>query len=173
MTLEQLYLRLPISLQNLSCSIEGWRIQRSRFGPSFWAKLSESQNRTFWSVDRVCAFRDAQLKDFLLHCQTNVPFYRQCFRKIGFDAREFRSARDLKSLPILKKEAVQNSMSNFCARNISPKARVAVHTSGTTGGGLKFFSTLEAEQLQWSTWWRYRMWHGIEPDMWCGYFGGR
>lgn len=47
------------------------------------------------------------------------------------------------------------------------------HTSGTTGGGLRFATTLQAVQEQWAIWWRYRRWHGIEIDTWCGYFGGR
>jgi phenylacetate-CoA ligase len=48
-----------------------------------------------------------------------------------------------------------------------------VHTSGTTGGGLRFASSLRAIQEQWAIWWRYRRWHGIERGTWCGHFAGR
>src|SRR5207249_1777801 len=41
-----------------------------------------------------------------------------------------------------------------------------VHTSGTTGGELRFPITMRAMQEQWATWWRYRGWHGIRPGTW-------
>ncbi|MDH4078457.1 MAG: hypothetical protein OEU68_01425 [Nitrospira sp.] len=36
-----------------------------------------------------------------------------------------------------------------------------------------FCETPTAEKERWAVWWRYRQWHGISRDMWCGYFGGR
>ncbi len=50
---------------------------------------------------------------------------------------------------------------------------VPVHTSGTTGAGLRFWASREAIQEQWAVWWRYRGWHGIKRGDWCDYFGGR
>lgn len=61
----------------------------------------------------------------------------------------------------------------FLSEAVPARDRVTVHTSGTTGAGLRFASTRQALREQWAIWWRYRRWHGIEPGTWCAYFGGR
>jgi len=48
-----------------------------------------------------------------------------------------------------------------------------VHTSGTTGAGLIFDTTLDAIRDQWAVWWRYRLRHGLDPSTWSATFGGR
>lgn len=48
-----------------------------------------------------------------------------------------------------------------------------MHTSGTTGAGLRFTATRDAVLEQWAVWWRYRSWHGISPGTLCAHFGGR
>ncbi len=50
---------------------------------------------------------------------------------------------------------------------------VKVHTSGTTGSGLVFPISVDAEQRQWAVWWRFRESIGIKFGTWCGWFGGR
>ena len=42
---EDIYLRLPIKLQNIACSFEGFRIQRMRYGREFWRLLQEAEDR--------------------------------------------------------------------------------------------------------------------------------
>jgi phenylacetate-CoA ligase len=48
-----------------------------------------------------------------------------------------------------------------------------IHTSGTTGGGLRITTTVDAVREQWAVWWRYRAWHGLHLGVPCAYFGGR
>jgi phenylacetate-CoA ligase len=48
-----------------------------------------------------------------------------------------------------------------------------MHTSGTTGAGLVFFTTLDAIRDQWAAWWRYRMRHRLAITTWAATFAGR
>lgn len=173
MNLERLYLKLPIFAQNWACSLEGWRIQRSRYGPEFWERLRAAEERASWPLERMREFRDARLRAFVRHCADTVPYYQRHFREMGFDPGRVRSLDDLAALPVLNKETVRERYEEFQSSAVPAQQRIIAHTSGTTGSGLRFAVTLDAIQEQWATWWRYRRWHGIEPGTWCGYFGGR
>jgi len=172
-SLESLYSRLPPLLQHGICSLEGWRIQKDRFGKPFPALLNEAEKRTFDSVDRVQAYRNERLHSFVQHCARKVPFYQQRFKKLGISPNEIRTLEDLEKLPILTKEEVQKHWSEMLSKAIPKREQMITHTSGTTGAGLRFVTTRRAIQEQWAIWWRYRRWHGIQPGTWCAYFGGR
>ncbi len=170
---EALYLRLPIPLQHLACSLEGWRIQRTRYGGDFLELLREYESRTFWPVEQIRIYRDRRLRAFIDHCARTVPFYRRRFKELGISVRDIRSLEDLRALPILTKDEVQRRYPELVSKAVPEHQQLLVHTSGTTGAGLRFVTTLRAEQEQWASWWRYRRWHGLQLDTWCGYFGGR
>jgi len=169
----QLYQRLPLALQDLACSFAGWRIQRTRYNREFWSMLREYEERANWPVERIVDYRDARMRRFIRHAAETVPYYRNLFRREGLDPRDFTCFDDLVQLPILPKATVKNNLGEFESEAVPRDKRLAFHTSGTTGGGLRFESTLEGSQEQWAVWWRYRRRLGITLGTWCGYFGGR
>ena len=173
MNLERIYLHLPIPLQNLGCTLEGFRIQQKRYGAGFRRKLAEAERRSTLSHDEVCKLRDRRLRAFVAHCAGTVPYYRSLFRELGVHPEDIRSIEDLKVFPVLTKNTVQERHAEFVSDLAKHYSCDMVHTSGTTGGGLHLLATREAIQEQWAIWWRYRRWHGIEPGTWCAYFGGR
>jgi phenylacetate-CoA ligase len=79
----------------------------------------------------------------------------------------------LQRLPILTKQEVQDHYPEPVSEAVPKRQQIIIHTSGTTGAGLRFATTLRAIQEQRAIWWRYRRWHGLQPGTWCGYFGGR
>jgi phenylacetate-CoA ligase len=107
------------------------------------------------------------------HCFGTVPYYTRLAEQYGVRSHDFKEFEDLKQLPVLHKATVQEHYPQLRSRIIPDKHCSIAHTSGTTGGGLRFAATREAIREQWAVWWRYRRWHGIDFDTWCGYFGGR
>lgn len=173
MDLEALYSYLPVPLQNLACTLEGWRINRKRYSWAFEKILAEYESRDKWSSEQTAQFRDQRLKAFLIHAGKTVPYYRRLFEEIGFDPQGFASLDDLTALPVLSKQTVQAAPQDFTSEAISPSECLISHTSGTTGTGLRFAVTHEAHSEQWAVWWRYRRWHGLDRTIPCLYFGGR
>jgi phenylacetate-CoA ligase len=170
---QDLYLRLPAALQNLACTLEGGRIERRRYGGSFNDILREAEARACWSQQQIEEFRDRRLAWFVREVAAKAPFHRRRFREAGVDPERVRTVTDLSALPVLTKREVQEHFEELTPEGVELGRRIVVHTSGTTGGGLRFTATVEAEREQWAVWWRYRRWHGIEQGTWCGYFGGR
>lgn len=170
---EAMYLKLPIPLQHLMCSMQGASIQRRRFGAEFRELLRDAEIRALWTREKVEAYRDQRLREFVRHCARTVPFYRRRFQECGISPDRILSIEDLGRLPVLTKAEVQDHQSELMSDAVPRYEAEVAHTSGTTGGGLRFATTIRAVQEQWATWWRYRRWHGLEPGTWCGYFGGR
>lgn len=170
---ERLYQRLPIPLQNAACGWAGWRIERGRFGPAFPGVIADAEARTFWPGDEIAAYRDRHLHRFVQHLATTSPFYRGRFADAGVDPSEIRGLADLARLPTLTKQEVQDSYHELLSEAVPARERSIHHTSGTTGGGLRFATTNAALREQWAVWWRHWRSHGIERGTWCGYFVGR
>lgn len=170
---EDVYLKLPIFVQNILCSLEGLRIQYTRFNKEFFRYLKEAEERSSWSREQLFEYRDKKLREFIIYASTNVPYYRKKFKEWGIDPKSIKSIEDLKNIPILTKEEVKKNFKEFISEAVPKSDLVLVHTSGTTGGGFRFYTTKEAIWQQWAVWWRYRRWHGINFNIWCGYFGGR
>lgn len=173
MNAESIYLRLPVALQNAVCSLYGWRVNRTRFGPGFWRHLEAAERRLRMKPEEVIAYRDERLRRFVRHCLDTVPYYRRVLPECGVGPDTIQALDDMQRLPILTKAQVQADYESFVSDAVPPARRIMTHTSGTTGGGLRFAVTLDAAQEQWAIWWRYRRLHGLSFDTWCGFFGGR
>ena len=166
-TLERLYEALPVSLQHLACSAEGLRVKWMRFGGEFDQALRAAETRSAMSADDVVRLRDTLFREFVSDAAANSTYYRNhpAFRSAA-TGRPFA----VEELPILEKRTAQERASAITRADIRA-ARIA-STSGSTGMGLRFPVTRQAIWQQWATWWRFRHWHGIRRDEWCGHFGG-
>jgi len=173
MTLTRIYSALPVPLQNLACSLEGWRIRRHRYNADFHSRLAQAESRAQLSPEAFAAFRDARLKSFVHHAATTVPYYRALFRQLGAESGDFRSIEDLARLPVLQKSDIQQQPKAFFSEAAPRNELVQMHTSGTTGAGLHFSTTAAALREQYAIWWRHLHRHGLRQGVWCAYFAGR
>lgn len=169
----QIYNALPVWAQNCACYYEGRKIVKTRYGNYFWEKLSEYEERSSWSYERKCEYRDSQLGKLILHAYKTVPYYKRIIDESGKDPSSFNYIDDLKKLPILTKDNIKKEPMNFISSEYVDKKLVTSHTSGTTGNGFVFKVTQEALCEQWAVWWRYRRILGISFDDVCALFGGR
>src|SRR5262245_39542959 len=102
--LEDLYPKLPIALQHAACSLQGWQINRNRFGTAFAACLRDAEARTYLSGDAVRRYRDARLLAFVRDAARSVPFYQRRFARARIRPEDIRTVDDLQHLPVLTKE---------------------------------------------------------------------
>lgn len=170
--LEKIYLNLPIAFQNTVVSFEGSRIKRRRYGGNFGNINSLVQDQSRLMGNELENLRRRLLNEFLL-IATDVPYWKQKFKEYGVQVQTNDPFIEIKKLPILTKEEVKQNLERIVNPKISNGSRLWRHTSGTTGSGLRFPETTATEHWTWAFWWRYRRWHGLSPDLRCGYFGGR
>ena len=171
--MDRIYQRLPVFLQNLACSIEGYRINRRRYSPEFFRLLSNYVERSLLSESDLRTWRDQQLSGFVQHAVATVPYYRRKFTEWGVSPTEIQTLEDLKKIPILTKAEVQENLTDLQSNAYRPKQITSIGTSGTTGTGLEFSATPDSQSHQWAVWWRYRLSHNIGLFQRCAVFGGQ
>jgi len=156
-----MYGALPVGLQHLICSAEGYRLQRMRFDNGFDDLLRDVEARSGMTHAQVETLRDESFGAFVSDASTGSTFYREhgAFRAI-VEGQASRAS----NLPILDKETVHANVSRIARRDL--RTSETASTSGSTGMGLRFPVTSDAIQRQWATWWRFRRWHGIERQEW-------
>ena len=170
---ESLYLRLPTPVQNWVTTLEGWRIQRSRFNSEFDRLFSQYRERGAWSEARIVEFRDRRIRESVQHAAATMSHYRDLLRRLAIRPEEIRTLADLGRLPILTRPEVQAAPASFVSDVIPRHASQTCHTSGSTGAGLHFPATGRALREQWAAWWRCWSDHGLGPGTPCLQMGGR
>jgi phenylacetate-CoA ligase len=169
----KVYNRLPILAQNMACNLESFKIKKKRYDKEFWRKLSEYEDRKYWSTDKLMNFQNTRLNKIINHCYNTVPYYNEIFDNLGLKPNDIQCISDLSRLPILTKDIVNSRFEDFISTSIDRKDMVWSHTNGTTGSGFRFLTTKDAIADQWAVWWRYRRNVGISFDTKCAIFGGQ
>jgi phenylacetate-CoA ligase len=159
------YFKLPASIQNLVLSIQGYRIKRTRFNSAFEKELKIFEKSNPQEINI------SLLKLFLVNAERS-DFWKQRFKQYGVNINSDNIKSEIQKLPILTKNEVQENLDRIKVNLANEKIK-KVNTSGTTGTGLVFQQTQLMENKQWAVWWRYRKRHGINMNMWMGWFGGR
>ncbi|MEY2408767.1 MAG: hypothetical protein QOF48_1437 [Verrucomicrobiota bacterium] len=86
-----------------------------------------------WPPERRRAWIFEKLRTTLVRAHEGIPFYRDTFRRAGFDpTRDFKSAADMARVPVLTKDEVRTAGDNLIDRRFL-RGSVLAHTSGTTG----------------------------------------
>ena len=173
MNFEPLYLRLPVFCQNVLCSLYGAQLIRRRYDNAYESLEREVFERDRWTPERIKSLNRRRCQAIVRHAASTVPYYRRLFAELHIDPQDIHGPDELTALPILDKQTVQRNMADFHSDLKNQMQYNVVHTSGTTGAGLIFPMTLEAEQEQWAVWWRYRARFGLDRNTWYAHFHGK
>lgn len=120
-------------------------------------QLEESQ---WWSHDRLEALQLERLRDLLIQAQIQVPYYRQLFASLEFDAKMVTSLDDLQRLPLLTKAIIRQNQEQLKAENTKYLARF--NTGGSSGEPLIFFIGNERVSHDVAAKWRATRWWNVD-----------
>ena len=121
-----------------------------------WLKTLEEMQ---WApLQQVEEYRLKRLKALLDHCNSNVPFFRDEFRKLGLTPADIKSQADLKKLPKTDKTMFREDYSRFFAVGHAGKIYKWV-SSGSSGQPFPFHRSKEAvARNTFAPWSRARRW---------------
>lgn len=126
------------------------------------AEFIAQWEKTQWlPADELRALQLEKLRSVLAHCAASVPYYRESFRKAGFEPGDVKSIADLAGLPVLDKSILREHTQEFLADGLTEKTHIA-KTGGSTGEPLSFpiGSSLRAASV--ANMVRCRRWWGID-----------
>ena len=170
---KHIYLYLPTFCQNILCSLYGAQLKRKRYGNSYKTLELEVFEREKWIEQQFKTFTQKRLQAIVKHAAGTVPYYQRLFAEMNLKPQDIKGPDDLKALPIINKQIVQENLDDFNSDFKNQMQYSITHTSGTTGAGLIFPLTLKAEQEQWAVWWRYRSRFGLDRNTWYAHFQGK
>lgn len=112
--------------------------------------------------EKVVGIRNERLRRMVTHAYRHVPYYRRLFDRNGIDARDIRTAADLKVVPITTKDDLRASpVADTVARGVDPRRLVEYWTGGYSGEPFTIRRTW-TEQRVWSLFWlRARRYFGL------------
>ena len=110
-----------------------------RMGKVFWDTYNFLQESQWWGKEKLEEYQMQQLKELLHHAYENVPYYRKVFDERGLRPKDIQDFDDLKKIPFLTKEIIQNNLEDLVAQNYPRSKLQYVTTGGSTGIPMGFY----------------------------------
>ncbi|XLZ68458.1 AMP-binding protein [Massilia sp. SR12] len=115
----------------------------------------------YWPLPKLQQLQQERLRALLLHAQQHVPYYRDAFARIGFDAaRDFHGIPDLVRLPLLDKAVIRENIETLKADNAQNLVRY--NTGGSTGAPLTFYVGRHRISHDVAAKWRATRWWNVD-----------
>ena len=159
----EIYENAPVWVQNVVCTIKGYLEKKRRLGGEFKSILKNLEDSQWMKKEAIDKNQLNNLKKILTYSYENVPYYKELFDKIKFDAATFKSIQELERIPILTKELVRQNYEKLKNPNFKGKI-VHAHTSGSTGKSLNFDFSKDAIQYRWALWFRHKSRFGVKAN---------
>jgi len=133
MNLRKIYNSSPPFIQNIGRRVYPHFKKPIWKNPEFLKWYNFLQESQWWSRKKLEEYQMQQLEKLLKHAYKNIPYYRGVFNKRGLKPKDIQGLDDLKKLPFLTKEIIQNHQSDLIARNY-PKSKLQYATTGGSTG---------------------------------------
>jgi phenylacetate-CoA ligase len=137
------------------------RIVRGRTTPQHLAFVERMQWR---HPDAIRRYQVNSLRALLAYAGAYVPYWRDLFARLRFDARDVQRLEDLAALPVLTRETVRERYRDL----VDPAhatTNVRKSTSGSTGSPLKFEYSQDSECWRQAIRIRGYSWGGYRPGL--------
>src|SRR5690606_17313522 len=139
-----LYSHMPIFIQNIMCSVFGYKEARVRFNTEFKLFLMDLKRTDKASLNLVENIKNEKLKKALLNAKKH-PFYNEIMKDITELDIKNNPFGVLSKMPVLYKDDVRNYNMN----SIVKSGDVLLSTSGTSGKALTICKDKESIAMQW------------------------
>lgn len=152
---------MPVVVQNLLCSFQGYKLNRQRYGGEYdriYRSLLESDN---WTDAQIREYKEKNIARMLDYAYEHTRFYRRFFDEHEVKPADFKQLEDLSKFPVLTKEMVRANWREMLSDEVPKKELIAYHTSGSTGKALDFYWTKHSLRFYWAVVWRGRARFGI------------
>ncbi len=128
----------PRPIRYVAVNTCGYRLARRRYGGDFAQVLASLELSQWKTAQELRAGQEERLRTLIEHAYHNVPYYRETMDERGLRPRDIATIDDLRKLPFLTKEIINERFEDLKARGDLSRA-VPHGTSGTTGVKLRRF----------------------------------
>jgi len=144
--LEDFYQKTPVWVQNLLISLYGLKLKRRRYSGNYSRYYKNVVAQSKFDRSQLDNFVQENLTKLICDAVSNVPYYRDMFKKEKIRANRPWSIHDLRGLPLLEKQVIRANPPLFFNERYNKSQCHSIHTTGTTGTPLEIFCTDDARQ---------------------------
>jgi phenylacetate-CoA ligase len=171
--LENIYLKLPVFVQNIILTVYGYRIQRIRYRGNYDNQIKNANCRLTYSKHKLEDYVNTKLREIIIEAFENVPYYRETLKKHNIEVNKIRTIDDFLKVPLLEKEDIRKNPLHLVSKKYNNKRLIGIHTTGTTGAPLKIYCDKATRQLNYAYYDRFLAQVGINYSGRRATFGGR
>lgn len=102
-----------------------------------WYKRISQMNQ--WSKQEIKEWQDKELQKFVKHAYDHTVYYRSLFDSMGLTPDDIRSIKDLKKIPVMTKEIVNENYDSLVPDNLEQFKYRLSRSGGTTGVPVQYF----------------------------------
>lgn len=146
-----LYSRMPIFIQNIMCSIFGYKEARVRFNQDFKIFLSQLNKTDLANLFEINQIKKKNLINSLLNAKKHI-LYKDIMLDISEDMINNDPFAVLSKLPVINKDDIRS----FDISKIKKSDDIVLSTSGTSGKALSICKDKKSIAMQWAIWFRHR-----------------
>lgn len=118
------------------------------------------EDSQWWPQEKMEQFRLECLRFLLTQAGQHVPYYRDCFLKLGFEPTKIQSLADLEKLPFLTKATIRAEGDRM--KSDVAKGLARFNTGGSSGEPLIFFIGNERVSHDVAAKWRATRWWNVD-----------
>ena len=170
--LDEVYSRMPVTVQNLMLTAKGWQFNYERYGGGLADRLQELQRVEAMSRSEAAAMQTALLREFVDTAARTSKVHAEAFSSAGVTADHISGLEDLRRLPVLEKETLRARTAELRSSQANGYI-VPIHTSGTTGTPISAGFTLDDQRMRMAIWERVHNWFGVTRQDRSVRFSGR
>lgn len=106
------------------------------------------QQSQYWTREQIDELQNERLRALIEHAYYHVSYYHDVMVERGLTPADIQTKEDLVKLPIITKETMRNEgIERFIANNVSPKERIVLGSSGSTGQPFTYYVTKESYSI--------------------------
>ena len=120
------------------------------------------KNTEYMSLEDLHKFQFEKLKMILNYSYQHVPYYKECFDKLGLKPQDIKKLEDISLLPVLTKDILKERFSDLRSDIYLQHRPFLNRTSGSTGTPLKFYQDKNINIAKFAFFWREWNWGGYK-----------
>lgn len=102
---------------------------------------AELRQRQFWLLSSLVAY-----------AYDTVPFYKNTFDRLGLHPKDIRSFADYTQLPVIKRQDIQEHLTEMVSGKVLENMRYLNFSGGTTGEPIRFYQDLRLREAMEANW---------------------
>ncbi|MFF2588518.1 phenylacetate--CoA ligase family protein [Peribacillus butanolivorans] len=126
---------LEDAVRNLYYSIP----DKLRYGKVYRDNFNLLKESQYWTKIELEEYQVRELKKIIRHSFETVPYYNKLFKESGIKPSDIKDFRDLKKIPYLTKEIIQNNLDELISSKYKREKLQYITTGGSTGIPMGFY----------------------------------